>query len=220
MNDVEAVLFDFDGTLIDSADIISHCFNGALEGRGYPAAESHRIRSMIGRPLREMFAAFVAEATEGEVEMLVVAYRSVFRKIDVSLVQLLPGVEAVVGRLSERFKVAVVTSRTASGTIRILKQHQLQSHFETIVGIEHVRHGKPDPEPVRLALARLGVEPERALMVGDTVHDIEAAAGAGVAAVGVTTGPHTGQQLLEAGALHVIDGLGELEAILATGQPL
>ena len=104
--------------------------------------------------------------------------------------------------------MAVVTARTASGTRQILRGLQLDRYFEAVVGIEDVERSKPDPEPVRLALDYLEVAPSRAVMVGDTVHDMEAGRRAGTRTIGVATGPHPEEELLASGAEHVVAHLG------------
>lgn len=218
MRGVEALLFDFDGTLVDSAENITSCFSGALASRDLPAADEALVRSLIGRPLREMFAVVRPEADEQEIDGLVAAYRSVFKRFDPASFRLLPEAARTLAAVGDLYRVAVVTSRTASGTRRILAAHALQAHVQTVVGIEDVTHSKPHPEPLRLALDRMGAEARRAVMVGDTADDIEAGRRAGSMTVGVTTGAAGRDELEAAGADHVIDTLAELRRRLC-GPP-
>jgi phosphoglycolate phosphatase-like HAD superfamily hydrolase len=90
----------------------------------------------------------------------------------------------------------------------------LDTCFTTVVGIDRVRNGKPHPEPVLLALRELGVPGDQAVLVGDTVDDIVAAAASGVRAIGVTTGSSPREALLQAGAAHVVDRIDELLAAI------
>ncbi|UCF37395.1 MAG: HAD family hydrolase [Acidobacteriota bacterium] len=214
--EVDAVLFDLDGTLIDSADIICHCFNKALSNLGIQRESNEKVRKLIGRPLREMFASY---ANGVSVEALVAEYRSVFSREAPGQSSLLPGAAVTVQSLSSARKLGIVTSRSGSGTLVLLKEFGLIDHFSTVVGAEHVERFKPDPEPVMLALRQLGIGPSRAVLVGDTVQDVLAAHSAGAFAIGITTGADTSRELQESGADFVIDSLTELLGIVDGDGP-
>lgn len=205
-----AFLFDFDGTLVDASEAICTSFNEVMRSRGREPLAHDAIKPMIGRPLREMFVEVGLAAEEAELDTCVSAYREAFLPRSVAMSRLLPSVAEVLPKLAGRAKLGIVTNRMSDGAWRILRAHQLDSHFTTVVGIERVGRGKPDPEPVRLALAELGVPPSRATLVGDTEDDIKAAISSGVRPVGVTTGAATRDRLLAAGAHLVVDTIDEL----------
>ncbi len=213
MRELQAILFDLDGTLIDSSETICASFNQTLLQFRYPPAPKDRVRRMIGRPLREMFR-IATEASDDRIEDMLACYRETFGPLVPSLMRLFPGVAELIPRLSTFYSLGVVTSRSGEGTRRILAAFDLTPHFGPIVGIEDVIRSKPDPEPVHTALSMLAIEPAGAVMVGDTVDDIAAGREAGTRTVGVATGPNSAEELRRAGAWRTIDTLREIDAVL------
>ncbi len=177
----QAVVFDFDGTLFDTRRAIVHSFQRALQQRGWVPVPARQIRALIGRPLYEMFPRLVPGLTESEVAELIRLYREAFTPVCVALSKPMPGLRTCVQVLFEhRLHLAIVTSRLVDGARRILRGFRLEERFATIVGLEDVRHPKPDPEPVLVALDRLGIHASEAVGVGDTVDDLRAYQAAGV----------------------------------------
>ena len=211
---VSAVLFDFDGTLVDASEAICRSFEAALLRHGQPAAPDEQVRAMIGRPLREMFGVVDPGATAEGIEAYVDAYREAWTPLAVPLSKPLPGAPETVEALARLARLAVVTSRISSGAIHILEAMGLGVHFASIVGIERVERPKPHPEAIHLALRELGAPPSEAVMVGDTPDDVHAGRAAGCRAVGVTTGVFDSAALHEAGADRVIGSLSELPDLL------
>lgn len=215
--EIDTVLFDFDGTLVDSSRAICRAFNEALATEARPAVPDEAIRPMIGRPLVEMFATVDAQADREALERYVGAYRAAWDLIAVPLTSPLPAMMETIDGLGRHRKLGVVTSRLSSGAHRIIDALGLSGRFDVVVGLEHVARPKPDPEAVHLALGRLGARAERAMMVGDTPDDVLAGRAAGAVAVGVTTGVYDRRALLEAGADAVVDGLA---GVLGLVEPL
>lgn len=213
MRELQAILFDLDGTLIDSSDTICASFNRTLRQFRYPPAPKDRVRRMIGRPLREMFRT-ATKASDEQIEDMLACYRETFGPLVPSLMRLFPGVAELIPRLSIDYTLGVVTSRSGEGTRRILASFNLTPHFGPIIGIEDVTLSKPDPEPVRAALSMMAIGPARAVMVGDTVDDIAAGKEAGTRTVGVATGPNSAEELRRAGAWRTIDTLREIIGVL------
>jgi HAD superfamily hydrolase (TIGR01509 family) len=208
---VEAVLFDFDGTLVDASRAICRSFDTALRRFGAPVMPEDRVKAMIGRPLREMFAVADPSAAPERLEDYVEAYREAWLPLAVPLTTPLPTAAETVRQLaSSGIRLAVVTSRIASGAERILDAFALRAHFAVVVGVEHVDRPKPDPEGLRVALSALGVAADGAVMVGDTPDDVAAGRAAGTCAVGVTTGAYDESSLSAAGAHVVLGRLWEL----------
>jgi pyrophosphatase PpaX len=207
----DAILFDFDGTLVDAAELICHSFNETLIANGIPRLADETIRSQIGRPLRDMFA----ELNSGvSADLLVAEYKNRFSAHSPAGSHLLPGVAEFLEQIPDTVKLGIVTARMATGAVSILRSFALEQYFPVVIGIEDVENSKPDPEPVHLALARLGVAAKRTMLVGDTVFDIEAGKRAGTFAVGITTGSTPRSDLLKAGADRVVESLFELESLL------
>lgn len=210
---VQAIVFDFDGTLVDASDAICSSMFDVLSQHGLPLPEEATIRASIGRPLTEMFAAADPAATPELLQQYVREYRGFFFPRSATLTRPMPGAREVLRSLSRRCRFAIATTRKADGAVHILKALGMLQLFGSIVGLDEVSRPKPDPEPVLLALRNIGVAPRDAMMVGDTVDDVAAGCGAGTLAVGVTTGAHGAARLREAGAHHVIASLHELEAL-------
>jgi len=206
-----AVLFDFDGTLIDASAVICACFNAALTKYDLEPVPFETIKLGIGRPLRELFA---EQGDQVSVDLLTDEYKRVFAELSAGRSYPLPGAEDLVSSLSRGHRLGIVTSRSSSGTSKILKDLGLLDCFSTIVGIEDVINGKPDPEPVFLALERLSVRPHHSVFIGDTTYDMQAGSRAGTRTIGVTSGSHTREELLEAGAEVVVGNLYSLRSLL------
>jgi len=210
MNDfkpLKALLFDFDGTLIDASNVICTCFNRTLARQGLGPLDPEEIRSRIGKPLRDMFLPFSDEA---DLEQLIRGYRESFHELSPGKSSLIPGVRELLTRMDNGILLGVVTSRTARGARQILEEFQLLEKFTVLIGIEDVTRGKPHPEGLLKALSRMNVSSDRAAFIGDTVFDIEAGRKAGTFTIGVTTGYHTREELIDAGADRVIEHLNEL----------
>ena len=110
--------------------------------------------------------------------------------------------------------MVVVTSKSHIGAENSTKAHDIKKYFTRLIGSDDVTHGKPDPEPVQLALETLNVEASQAIFIGDSPHDMEAGAAAHVFSVGVTWGPYSREKLIDAGASHIVDSFTELQALV------
>lgn len=213
---VAAVIFDFDGTLFDTTAAICHAFNGALIADGRAPIPEERIRSWIGRPLREMFPLEDPAADADAIARRIETYRRIFLPVCVELSRPLPGARECLEQLRGRVRMAIATNRKVDGAEAILRGHGWSGYFDALIGIDEVRRTKPHPEPVRVAAKRLGVSPSATAMVGDTPEDLQAALAAGALAVGVASGHHSSEALARAGAQWVLRSLAELPALLFT----
>jgi len=191
-----AVLFDLDGTLIDSVPLIVESMQHAFEGRTRaPTVEEWVAR--IGTPLEGMIRAWAED--EVDLAALKERYKEHQRAHHDARVTAFPGVPELLERLAARgTAMAVVTSKLESSATRSLAFLGLAQHFRAVVGLESTSRHKPDPEPVRHALSLLGVAPGEAAFVGDSPHDVAAGNAAGVATVATLWGPFTREQLVAA----------------------
>ena len=183
---LRAVLFDVDGTLIDSLPgVIPAVADTANDHLGVRPTDA-TIRALIGVPLRGQFLAFGAH--EGQVDAMVA---ECIDRIE-ALSHLEGRFEAAIETLAlahERgLGTALVTSKSAPEIVFFLERFSGADHIDTVVCASDVLNPKPDPEAARLACARLGVEPHQAAMIGDAVYDLRCARGAGAMAVAVTYG--------------------------------
>lgn len=179
---VHAVLFDLDGTLIDTNELIIQTFQTVLDER-FPGKYSREtILPFLGPPLYETFQ----QVDPTQVDDLIDAYRKWNMENHDAMVQAFPGVVETLENLHARgIKLAIVSTKRNEMIERALNLMNVRQYFTAVIGLDDVRNAKPDPEPVQLALSKLEVKPEHALMVGDNFHDIVAARAAGVDSVAV-----------------------------------
>lgn len=178
----KAVLFDLDGTLIDTNELIIQSFHQVLNER-FPGKYSREsILPFLGPTLRETFSAIDSVNVEAMMEEYI-AWNLANHD---DMVEAFPGVVETIKQLSASgVKLAIVSTKRNEMVMRALHLMGITEYFETVIGLDDVTHAKPDPEPVLLALSRLGISPEDALMVGDNFHDIIAARAAGADSVAV-----------------------------------
>lgn len=191
---VDTVLFDLDGTLIDTNELIIASFSHTLEPYFSGRYAREDIVEWIGEPLRDSFTRIDSDRAD---EMITV-YRKHNKENHDRLVQEYEGVFNTVKTLYERgFKLGIVTTKFFRTAEMGLKSARLRPFFEVIVGLDDIKNPKPDPEPVNRALALLDSPPQTSLMVGDSPTDIEAGQNAGTFTAGVAWTIH-GTEALQA----------------------
>lgn len=188
-----AVLFDLDGTLVDSIELLIASMEYSFEGRTRRPSVDQWVQ-LIGTPLDSMLANW-AESPDD-----VLALRARYREHQLlwhdSMVKLYPGMVDTVRALhAAGHPLGIVTSKMEYGARRALKLADIESCFDVVVGIEQTVKHKPEPEPVWYALEKLGATRERAMFVGDSTHDMHAGRAAGVITVAALWGPYTRAQL-------------------------
>jgi len=209
-----AILFDLDGTLIDSIELILGAARHAFDGFTGRAPTEEEWRAGIGRPLQTMLREFAPD--DAEVARLFGRYREYQLAHHDRLVRVYEGVmEAVREFASQGNPMALVTSKSDWMAEKALVLVGLDRLIPTIVGAESCQNHKPHPEPVERALAILGVAPADALFVGDSPHDVESGRAAGVMTVAATWGAFTRDELERSGADVVIDRVQDLRGVVA-----
>jgi pyrophosphatase PpaX len=212
---IRAVLFDLDGTLIDSVELIINSALYAFEKCGHPAPAAEEWLADLGLPLRTMFGRFISD--ESRIEELVLGYREYQLANHDRLVRPYEEVAATLESLHARgYELAVVTSKSEPLAMRGLAHVGLDGFFDVIVGLESCTRHKPDPEPVRTALDRLRLTPEAAAFVGDSPHDMAAGRAAGVTTVAALWGPFSRAQLATSDPDHYIERMGDLLRIVGS----
>ena len=191
---LEAAIFDLDGTLVDTPQVIVATALQALRGQPRALPEPQAIRATIGLPLTVAFSGLLG-LSEGapEVEEVVQEYRRLWRAnvVPRSADLLYRGVAEGVQVLRDLgLRLAVATSKIRSGALAQLEAAGIAQHFEVVAGYDSVERPKPDPQMALYVLERLGVRPAGTVMVGDTTHDLLMAHGAGLRAIAVTYGAH------------------------------
>lgn len=198
-----AILFDLDGTLVDSIELIVAAAMNAFACRPGPSPSEAQIRNTIGRPLPTTFGPWLVD--ENDLPFLISKYREYQLEHHDRLTSAYEGiVDAVSGLHAAGCRMAIVTSKVGFMAERALVHTGLSSYMQCVIASDTTIRHKPDPEPVRVALERLAVSPDEAIFVGDSPYDMQAARAAGVHALGVAWGAFTVEALLDAGAEAVI----------------
>lgn len=205
---LKSVLFDFDFTLVDSKRPVIECFRYALTAMNLPVPNEALIISTFGMTLPDAFALL---APAGPSEKL----KSYFmERADQVMVEWTTVYDPVPGLLkmlhAKGFMTGIISTKYRFRIESILKRAGLLDEFDNITGWEDVKHPKPDPEGLLMAIQRLQCHPSNVLYVGDSTIDARTAQAAGVKFIGVTTGPASREELLNLGALTVISGLDQL----------
>ena len=207
-----AVLFDLDGTLIDSIELLLACVHHAFEGRT-PAPTDAEWIATLGTPLRKQLAAYID--SDEEIEAVTAKYRTFQRERHDAFTKSYPGVTETLAELQRRGNpMGVVTSKSNEMMDRGLDWLGALEMMRTRIGMNSCDIHKPDPFPVRLALQELGYEPREALFIGDSPHDIKAGNGAGVISVAALWGPFTREELEPHNPSEFLERMADLPALL------
>ncbi len=183
-----AVLFDFDGTLADSTELILRSWRHCMTLHHAECPPDEEWLSGFGLPLEEQIRRFAR--SEGESGAMLASYLDFQGRHHDRLLRPFPGTLATVERLAEAgIELAIVTSKHRDAALRGMRLCSLLDYFSVIITPEDVAHPKPHPEPVLLALERLGVPAAEAVMVGDSPHDVAAGKAAGTRVAAAAWGP-------------------------------
>ncbi len=207
-----AILFDLDGTLVDTIPFILAAVRHTFEGYAVRPTDAQWIAG-IGTPLRDQLASFAVRPSD--VEPLFHRYRTFWRAEHDRMTRVFPGAVEIVGALAARgHPVGVVTAKLVEGAHRTLRHTGLDAHLQVVIGADSCERCKPDPQPVELALARLDRTPGEALFLGDSPHDLVAGRRAGVRTAAALWGACTREVLAAEGPDHVLERLDELPALI------
>ena len=178
---IKAVLIDFDGTLADTNGIVIQSFQHTYRTFQGREEEVAVIERSFGEPLRTTMARVFGADYEEEA---VTVYRSFQLDRFESLIRPFPGMDGLIRRLKEEgYLIGMVTSRVRDSAIRGTRKFGLEECFDTVTTVDELTRHKPDPESIDVTLAKLGVPPEEAVMVGDTRFDVLCAKNAGCRSV-------------------------------------
>jgi phosphoglycolate phosphatase len=204
------IVFDWDGTLMDSTQHIVDAALRAIADLGLESRSPEAVRSIIGLGLRESWASLYPDTGDRELTEFTSAYRRHFFSDELYRTTLYPGVAEVLRRLrSQGHSLAVATGKGRPGLDRDLERTGLGSYFSVTRTADESR-SKPNPDMLLDIFRQTGSAPEQTLVVGDTEFDVEMARRAGSPALGISWGAHPGERLRRAGVLGLIEDIAEL----------
>ena len=211
---MKLVIFDCDGTLVDSQHMIVAAMSQAYRAHGLPVPQCEVLLSVVGLSLVEAFAKLGEGREAFPAESLADHYRDAFHAMrgpGAPVEPLYPGAAEAIAELAQRGDVVlgVATGKSQRGVRLVLGHHGLLEHFITIKTADDAP-SKPHPEMVLAAMQDAGAEPENTIVVGDTAYDMEMARAAGASGIGVTWGYHPRAALESAGAVAVIECFANL----------
>ena len=213
MRDPMLVVFDWDGTVVDSQRLIHSVMCGAISTHGYPAPSLESVRGVIGLELAEAITRLLPQEFGGDLGAVVNTYRETFALEPAKPgcdEPLFPNVRETLGALEHAgILCAIATGKSKRGLRAGLDRHELAGFFDSIQTSDDAP-GKPHPGMLEQAMNEVGVARAYTIMVGDTTFDMEMAANAGVRAIGVAWGYHSVEQLKSAGARAILDRFSDI----------
>lgn len=210
---LKLIVFDWDGTLVDSAGLIVHSIQSACADLGLDVPDEMACRRIIGLGLGEALATLLPELPSSDHERLVDRYRHHYLGRDEST-RLFQGAGELVAELAEEgFFLAIATGKSRVGLERSLGHTGIGGHFLASRCADQCR-SKPHPQMLLELMDQLGATPEETIMIGDTVHDLNMANNAGVASLAATYGAYPKDELCALEPLACCDDIGEVGAWL------
>ena len=211
------ILFDLDGTLIDSTEAILESFYHSLKVHDLGlSVTDEMITSQIGHPLEVMFAGVGVNADR--VDIHVSTYKLYYKEIARQKTFMLPNAVEAIKEASSFARLGIVTTKTGRYSRELMEHFEIMHYFEVLIGFEDVEHRKPHPEPILKALMEMGHKDQEVWMIGDTRLDVEASLRAGIECVAVTTGYDNEEQLRTLTDIIKPDALEAVQYIAKRGR--
>ncbi|MCI8647081.1 MAG: HAD family hydrolase [Firmicutes bacterium] len=214
---IDTVIFDMDGTLLDTLDDLTDAVNAALAACGYPLRTKEEVRFFVGNGVGRLMKEAVPEGTsETDLEDCLQAFKAHYAQHWQDKTVAYEGIKELLTDLKARgIKLAVISNKYEQAVLQLCRDY-FPGSFDTARGERAGVPRKPAPDAIYAILEELGTEKEKALYVGDSEVDMATAKNAGLTAVGVTWGFRDRQLLLERGADYIIDQPSEL--LVLTGH--
>lgn len=215
MRQFDLLIFDWDGTLADSAAHIVSTMQDAIAALNLPMRRDEQIRDLIGLGMSDVLHRLFPELDQAGLAALLDGYRQRFFSAHAYEAPLFEGAQEALQQLFEQgHLLSVATGKSRRGLNRSLQAHDALNRLLVASRTADETAPKPDPLMLRELLFEFDIEPRRALMIGDTEYDAQMARAIGVPMVGVTCGVHGAERLLDGGAQAVIDDVARLPAWL------
>ncbi len=214
---VDLIIFDLDMTLVDSQASIYACFADAFKANGLPPPDKREVAKLVGIPLERMAELLLLKAgvnATAELNAAIVkAYRERYARTAGKESALFPGVIEMLEYFKEK-RIALLTTKESNLTRQLLGELDILKYFNLVLGYGDYRSPKPDPEAVFKALNETKVPAGKAVIVGDTIYDIEAGKSAGIHTVAVSYGVDPVEELKLAKPEFIVDDIRELMKLL------
>jgi phosphoglycolate phosphatase len=182
------IIFDLDGTLIDSSIDISHAINYALEGTDVPPVTVQETIEIIGEGITRLFEKIICKNNlSADKDILIQRFIDYYSAHLADNTPVYPGVKETMEALKE-YPKAVISNKREDLSLRILELLNIRKYFDVVVGSDTTPARKPSPVPIQYVLSRFEARPEDAVIVGDSNYDIEAGKAAGITTIAVTYG--------------------------------
>lgn len=207
----ELLIFDWDGTLMDSESKIVNCFQAACVDVGVGAIEAHKVKHIIGLGLMESVQTLFPQLQEQTWKELVEAYRQHFLVSDQTAMDFFPGVLDGLGEMEQAgYLLAVATGKARRGLNRVLDQWDLHHRF-VATRCSDEAYSKPHPKMLEDILEYTGLHADQAVMIGDTHYDMEMAQAIGMDRIAVSYGVHSEVLLWKYQPIECFDEFGKLK---------
>lgn len=212
MFNAELIIFDLDGTLIDSSEDIAWAVNKTLRQMGFEEFSYQAIKERIGWGVKMLLQKALPEEKHNLLEEARAIFMGYYGNHLLVKTKLYPGAKGVLEHFKGK-KLAIATNKPLNLTEKILDQLNISVCFQKVVGGDGVQNKKPAPEAIEIILKELKALPGKAVFIGDSKIDIEAGKKAGIITIGAAYGFRGRQELEEAGADVIIDDIKELVSL-------
>ena len=209
---LKLLIFDLDGTLVDTSLDIADAVNYAVEPLGKSRYSVEEIKAMVGSGITKLFRSLIPPESSIPEESIIKRFLDYYSAHLLDNTKAYPYVKETLSRLGDHYKKAVISNKREGFSREILEGIGILQFFDIVLGSDSVREQKPSPVPVLEVMKRFGAAKDEAVMIGDSSYDIEAAGAAGTKVIAVTYGFRSRETLKDAD--YIIDKFDELLNIL------
>ena len=217
IKNLKLALFDYDGTIVDSAGMIVQGAIEAFRMCGLPDPDPQKVRENIGRPLAVALDVYMPVGYTVTPEQISEAYRSWYAeqgRLGLQNEPLYPGMVELIHELkSNDWLIGIATNKSRIGLTNGLAKHNLSNIFDITLSTDE-NIAKPNPAMALRAMKELGVEEKYSVIIGDTINDIGLGVNSGITSIGVTWGYNSRKLLISAGANHLVDNAQDLSKLM------
>ena len=217
IKNLKLALFDYDGTIVDSAGMIVQGAIEAFRMCGLPDPDPQKVRENIGRPLAVALDVYMPVGYTVTPEQISEAYRSWYAeqgRLGLQNEPLYPGMVELINQLkSNNWLIGIATNKSRIGLTHGLAKHNLSNIFDITLSTDE-NIAKPNPAMALRAMKELGVKKKYSVIIGDTINDIGLGVNSGITSIGVTGGYNNRELLMSAGANHLVDNAQDLSKLM------